>query len=129
VVKISGTLGGTGSIAGYINPTNYYIIATNGTTTFTLSTTKTGSAITTTAGTPTGLTYIVLPTVSSYVSDPITNALISVTLNRATNTGIIAVNTSFTIVEPANVAVGYYLKFNSSVPYGKPVTVLHGFDK
>jgi hypothetical protein len=129
VVTISGTYGGTGSIAGYINPTNYYIIATNGTTTFTLSTSATGNGITTTAGTPTGLTYIVLPTVSSYVSDPITNALISVTLNRATNTSIIAINTSFTIVEPTNVELGYYLKFNSSVPYGKPVTVLHGFDK
>lgn len=129
VVKISGTFGGTGSIAGYINPTNYYIIATNGTTLFTLSTSASGSAITTTAGTPTGLTYIVLPTISSYVADPITNALISVTLNRATNTGIIAVNTSFTIVNPAKTALGYYLKFNSSVPYGKPVTVLHGFDK
>jgi hypothetical protein len=36
-ITISGTLGGTGSITGYVNPTTYYIIATNGTTTFTLS--------------------------------------------------------------------------------------------
>jgi hypothetical protein len=56
-VTISGTLGGTGSITGYSNPTTYYIIATNGTTTFTLSASSGGSAITTTAGTPTGLTY------------------------------------------------------------------------
>ena len=55
-VTISGTLGGTGTITGYSNPTTYYISATNGTTTFTLSTTS-GAAITTTAGTPTGLTY------------------------------------------------------------------------
>ncbi len=56
-VTISGTFGGTGSITGYVNPTTYYIIATNGTTTFTLSATSGGTAITTTAGTPTGLTY------------------------------------------------------------------------
>jgi hypothetical protein len=54
---ISGTYGGTGSISGYTNPTTYYIIATNGATTFTLSTTVGGSGVTTTAGTPTGLTY------------------------------------------------------------------------
>ncbi len=56
-IMISGTFGGTGSITGYANPTTYYIIATNGTTTFTLSTSIGGSALTTTAGTPTGLTY------------------------------------------------------------------------
>ena len=54
---ISGTYGGTGSITGYTNPTTYYIVATNGSTTFTLSTTVGGSGVTTTAGTPTGLTY------------------------------------------------------------------------
>ena len=58
-ITISGTYGGTGSITGYTNPTTYYIIATNNTTTFTLSATLGGSAITTTAGTPTGLTYSV----------------------------------------------------------------------
>lgn len=56
-LTISGTYGGTGSITGYSNPTTYYIIATNGTTTFQLSLTRGGAAITTTAGTPTGLTY------------------------------------------------------------------------
>ena len=56
-VTISGTFGGTGSISGYANPTTYYIITTNGSTTFTLSATAGGAAITTTAGTPTGLTY------------------------------------------------------------------------
>ena len=56
-VVISGTFGGTGSITGYLNSTTYFIIATNGSTTFTLSATLGGSAITTTAGTPTGLTY------------------------------------------------------------------------
>jgi len=53
---ISGTYGGTGSITGYSDPTTYLVSATNGTTTFTLTTTA-GVAIVTTAGTPTGLTY------------------------------------------------------------------------
>jgi hypothetical protein len=56
-ITISGTLGGTGTITGYVNPTTYYIIATNSSTTFTLSTTSGGSGVVTTAGTPTGLTY------------------------------------------------------------------------
>ena len=58
-VVISGTFGGTGSIVGYTTPTTYYIIATNGSTTFTLSTAAGGSAIVTTVGTPSGLTYTV----------------------------------------------------------------------
>ena len=57
-VTISGTLGGTGTITGYANPTTYKISATNGSTTFTLTTTS-DVAITTSAGTPTGLTYTV----------------------------------------------------------------------
>ena len=56
-ITISGTFSGTGSITGYTNPTTYYITATNGSTTFTLSTTFGGTPVTTTAGTPTGLTF------------------------------------------------------------------------
>ena len=58
-VRLYGTNSGSGSITGYSNPTTYYIIATNGSTTFTLSTTKSGAAITTTAGSLTGLTSVV----------------------------------------------------------------------
>ena len=58
-LTISGTYGGSGSISGYANPTTYYVIATNGSTTFTLSASLGGGAITTTAGTPSGLTYTV----------------------------------------------------------------------
>jgi hypothetical protein len=56
-VTITGTFGGTGSISGYSTGTSYFIVATNGSTTFTLSTTSGGAGVTTTAGTPTGLTY------------------------------------------------------------------------
>lgn len=62
-LTISGTLGGTGSITGYTNPTTYRVSATNGSTTFTLTTTA-GAAIVTTAGTPTGLTYTLNSTTS-----------------------------------------------------------------
>jgi hypothetical protein len=54
-MTISGTYGGTGSIVGYANPTIYTVSAV-GTGTFSLSNPN-GSAIVTTAGTPTGLTY------------------------------------------------------------------------
>jgi hypothetical protein len=65
-IVISGTFGGTGSISGYLNPTTYYIVATNGTTTFTLSPVFNDISaligyvpLVTTAGTPTGLTYTI----------------------------------------------------------------------
>lgn len=68
-------------------------------------------------------------TIVSAVSDPNTDALISVVINNPTITGTIAVNTQLTITEGAQSPAGYYLKFGSPVPFGKIVTVLHGFDK
>jgi hypothetical protein len=56
-IIVSGTLTGTATISTYPATTTYYVIATNGTTTFTLSATAGGSAIVTTAGTTTGLTF------------------------------------------------------------------------
>ena len=58
-VRLYGTNTGTGTITGYSDPTIYYIIATNGSTTFRLSSTKSGAAITTTAGSLTGMAAIV----------------------------------------------------------------------
>jgi hypothetical protein len=60
-VVVSGTLTGTALITGYVDSTTYYISSTNGSTTFTLSSTYGGSAIVTTAGTTTGLTFGVIP--------------------------------------------------------------------
>jgi len=56
---ISGTLTGTGSITGYTapGPQTYYVVTTNGSTTFTLSASPAGAAIVTTAGTTVGLTF------------------------------------------------------------------------
>ena len=56
-ITISGTNTGGGSITGYASPTTYYIIATNGTTTFQLSANVGGPAITTTIGTPSNWTF------------------------------------------------------------------------
>ena len=85
-LTISGTFGGTGSISGYTNPTTYFIIATNGSTTFTLSATYGGPAITTTAGTPTGLTYTAAPSLSKvglFTAVGTTNGTTTFTLSAA----------------------------------------------
>ena len=58
-VVVSGTLSGSGTITGYTSPKTYYVVATNGSTTFTLSATAGGVGLTTTAGTTTGLTFAV----------------------------------------------------------------------
>jgi len=68
-LTISGTLGGTGTITGYTDPTTYILTAVTATSA-TLTTTA-GAAVVTTAGTPTGLTYTlgvapVTVTVSGY---------------------------------------------------------------
>lgn len=63
-VNIYGTRGGTGTITGYTNPTTantaqtYYIVATNGSTEFTLSNTYSGPPVVTGVGNLTGLTYL-----------------------------------------------------------------------
>jgi hypothetical protein len=54
-VYVTGT--NTGSSTG-ITAGTYYVVATNGTTTFTLSNSYNGSGVTTTAGTTTGLTFV-----------------------------------------------------------------------
>lgn len=85
-IVISGTFGGTGSITGYANPTTYFITATNGSTTFTLSTSIGGAAVVTTAGTPTGLTYAAAPSMSKvglFTAVGTTNATTTFTLAAA----------------------------------------------
>jgi hypothetical protein len=56
-VSVTGT--NTGSATGITSGVTYYIIATNYSTTFTLSATSGGSAITTTAGSTTGLIFTI----------------------------------------------------------------------
>jgi len=54
-IIVTGVL--TGTATGIVSGNTYYIILTNGTTTFTLSATSGGTAVATTAGTTTGLTF------------------------------------------------------------------------
>lgn len=69
-VEVSGTFSGTGSIAGYINPTTYVIVATDGSTQFILET-LTGSPLTTVAGTTSGATFSSSGSISGYSSPTI----------------------------------------------------------
>ena len=55
--------------------------------------------------------------------------LTSITLDLPTTTTTIADLTQLTITDASNAGTGWYIKFTSAVPYGKPVTVLHGFDQ
>jgi hypothetical protein len=66
--------------------------------------------------------------VLSYVTDPATDALTSVTISKATITSTIAVNTALTITSGSQAGAGYFLNFSSPVPYGKVVIALIGFD-
>ena len=111
-ITISGTFGGTGSITGYTNPTTYYIVATNGSTTFTLSDSYNGAPITTTAGTPTGLTYTVagsLTKVGLFTAVGTTNGTTAFTL-AATN---------------VRVAAGQSIS-GSGIPAGTTITLVVG---
>ena len=55
-------------------------------------------------------------------------ALIYVDLDQ-TLTSAVSNNTEITIANPTVTTTGWYLYFSSPVPAGKPITVLHGFDK
>jgi hypothetical protein len=67
-------------------------------------------------------------TVTGYVTDPYTDALLNITLSNNT-TGSVGLNAVITIAENARAATGYYLFFSSPPPYGKTVTALIGFDQ
>jgi hypothetical protein len=104
-LTISGTLGGTGTITGYSNPTTYILTAVTATTA-TLTTTL-GAAVVTTAGTPTGLTYTlgVAPqtlTISGYdyYGQAMTQAI---TTSSAVST---AVNTTKAFYQITSIAIG-----------------------
>jgi hypothetical protein len=97
-ITITGTNGGTGIITGYTTGKKYYVIATNGSTSFTLSETAGGDAISTTAGSVSGLTcatekgIITIPLSTSPtvgVIDRRDNAYLGSTVRILTTTGII----------------------------------------
>lgn len=55
--------------------------------------------------------------------------LTSIVIDKPTISTSIADATTLTITDSTNVGAGTFLQFTSAVPLGKPVTVLHGFDK
>ena len=67
-------------------------------------------------------------TISSYVTDPNTDALVSVTFSPGIITSTVAVNTTYTITRTSASGPGYFLNFSTPVPYGKVVIALLGFD-
>ena len=119
-VLIAGTYGGTGSITGYTDPKKYWIIAASvGGTTFTLSATQNGLPITTTAGTPTGLTYTVTTEAFS------TSAQAGTALSSVVITGIAGTFscTATTLAVGMTVGVtGTYAGTGSIVGYTSPKT-------
>jgi hypothetical protein len=93
-IVVTGTLTGT---ATGISPGTYYIIATNGTTTFTLSRTSGGSAIVTTAGTTAGLVFVVqVSSIWTVVLNNTATATATVTLtfnnNISVSGGVVALH-------------------------------------
>jgi hypothetical protein len=88
IVTVSGALTGDATITGYVNPTTYYVIATNGTTTFQLSATEGAANIITTAGNTRGLTFSeAASTTVKSGADPVTwaNGTGNLTLGQVSN--------------------------------------------
>ena len=57
LINVSGALTGNATITGYVNPTTYYVVDTNGTTAFQLAASEGAANIITTAGNTRGLTF------------------------------------------------------------------------
>jgi len=88
IVTVSGTLTGNATITGYTDPTTYYVVATNGTTTFQLAASEGAANIITTAGNTRGLTFSeAASTTVKSGADPVTwaNGTGNLTLGQVAN--------------------------------------------
>jgi hypothetical protein len=88
VVSVSGTFTGNATITGYTDPTNYYVINTNGTTTFQLAIAEGAANIVTAAGNTRGLTFAeAASTTVKSGADPVTwtNGTGNLTLAQVSN--------------------------------------------
>jgi hypothetical protein len=127
-LTISGTLGGTGTITGYTNPTTYILTAVTATSA-TLTTTA-GAAVVTTAGTPTGLTYTlgvapVTVTVTGYdlYGQPMSEAITS---SAAVSTAVNGKKAFFQVTSIAvSGATGTALTVGTTDILGLPVRVVN----
>jgi hypothetical protein len=66
--------------------------------------------------------------ITSYTTNS-SGILTSIDIDLPTVTSTIPNLTTLTITDSTNTGSGYFVKFSSAVPLGKPVVVLHGFDK
>ena len=82
-------------------------------------------------GTVTGSAFLQASTLITNYTVAADGSLSSIIINKPTITGIIPNNTSLTITDSANTISdnSWWLQFSGAVPYGKPVTVLFGFDQ
>jgi len=90
IVTVSGALTGNATITGYTNPTTYYVIDTNGTTTFQLSTAEGAANIVTVAGNTRGLTF------SDVVSTVVKSGADGVTFSNGTGDLTLALVQNYT---------------------------------
>ena len=114
-VRISGTFTNANNIVGYSDPTVYYIIATNGSTTFQLSATRGGAAVTTVVGTAgIGAAFNVSNTGFTYwVKDVLTPDTFTITVGPAGS----AINTSSAGVGTQTIQTGTWTRYGSATGY------------
>jgi len=109
-IVVAGTFGVSKMISNYLDKNisnTYYIIATNGFTTFTLSSSFNGSAVPTIAGTPTGVTF----TANSYTLTMSTNATLTLTGSTMVYSG-----THLTVINVTGTpTAGQYLTFDNYI--------------
>ena len=128
-LTISGTLGGTGTITGYTDPTTYILTAVTATSA-TLTTTA-GAAVVTTAGTPTGLTYTlgVAPVVATVTGFDVYGQAMSeaITSSAAVSTAVSGLK-AFYLITSVSVsgATGTALTVGTTDALGIPLRVTDG---
>ena len=121
------------SIAGEVYTPKTSGITSSGATTINFDPTATGyivyPAVDITGAIVTGSAYLQSNTAILTYTTNTSGQLTSITINKPTITSSISSGTMLTITDSTNTGSGYFVKFSSAVPLGKPVVVLHGFDK
>lgn len=120
-VTISGVKTGTANIVGYTNPKIYYIKSVDSATTFTLTNTPGGSAITTTAGTVTGLTFRAFTGVANFITNKLGAGSYLATATFSGNSFYASIDSGTTpiVVNKITTAISFIASTNTPV-YGNP---------
>jgi hypothetical protein len=123
-ITITGTAAGTGSITAYTTGTQYVIIETNGSTTFRIATLS-GTAVTTTAGTPTGLTYTVTGTGVGTARVRAFEKHLSSNTNYKTFLFDISMNAGFSFAQTKCIATNNSTEFKADIILDSGIAVLN----